>query len=144
MTTAVDTAEADQARTRVHAVQRAIAGGALLLGGLATAWSLGVGTAGAFVLPLLALTAPVLVRSPVGFRRLCAWLPVVLIPISLVLFLIGMFLMIPSAVLLLLARGADPRRHPVGARVRAGIAGVIGLCAAGGIVYGIVAVASRS
>lgn len=55
-----------------------------------------------------------------------------------------MFLMIPSAVLLLLARGADPRRHPVGARVRAGIAGVIGLCAAPGLVYGIVAVASQS
>ncbi|WP_328926681.1 hypothetical protein OG429_20170 [Streptomyces sp. NBC_00190] len=63
---------------------------------------------------------------------------------GLVLFLIGMFLMIPSAVLLLLARGADPRRHPVGARVRAGIAGVIGLCAAPGLVYGIVAVASQS
>ncbi|MFB7463639.1 hypothetical protein ACFCZ1_09035 [Streptomyces sp. NPDC056224] len=55
-----------------------------------------------------------------------------------------MFLMIPSAVPLLPARGADPRRHPVGARVRAGIAGAIGLCTAGGIVYGIAAVASRA
>ncbi|WP_328926676.1 hypothetical protein OG429_20145 [Streptomyces sp. NBC_00190] len=71
MTTAAGAAEADQARTQVHPVQRAIASAALLLGCLATVWSLGVGTAGAFVVPLLALTAPVLVRSGVGFRRLC-------------------------------------------------------------------------
>ncbi|MFG2982718.1 hypothetical protein ACGFYQ_15900 [Streptomyces sp. NPDC048258] len=144
MAVAGETAETDQARTQVHAVQRAIAGCALLLGGLATGWSLGVGTTGAFVFPFLALMAPVLVRNRVGFRWLCTWLPVVLIPFGLLLFLVGMFLMVPSAVLLLLARGADPRRHPVGAWVRAGLAGVIGLCTAWGIVYGIVAVASRS
>ncbi len=124
-------------------MQRAIAGCALLLGVLATGWSIGVGTVGLFVVPCLALLGPVLVRDPRVFRRICLWLPVALIPAGMVLFLIGMFLMIPSAVLLLLARGADPRLHPVGARVRAGLAGLITLCTAWGTIYGMVAIASR-
>ncbi|MFD8948628.1 hypothetical protein ACFV0B_07210 [Streptomyces xanthophaeus] len=126
----------------VHALQRAMAGVALLLGALATGWSLGVGTTGAFVFPFLALMAPVLVRNRVGFRRICLWLAVVLIPAGVVLYLVGMFLLIPSAVLLLLARGADPRRSPSGAWVRAGCASLIALSTAVMTLYGIVAVAS--
>ncbi|MCX4692284.1 hypothetical protein [Streptomyces sp. NBC_01408] len=128
---------------RTHRTQRAIAGGALLLGGLATVWSLGVGTTGLFIPPLLALVVPVVVREAVRFRRICLGLALLLLPVGVVLYLLGAFLLIPSAVLLLLARGADPRRSPAGARVRAGFAGLIGLLMAVVYVYAIVAVASR-
>ncbi|WP_412077424.1 hypothetical protein ACLF6K_22890 [Streptomyces xanthophaeus] len=126
----------------VHGVQRAIAGGALLLGGLVLLWGAGVGIPGAFVLPFAALIAPVLVRDHTWFRRVCLGVALVLLPAGVLLYLVGMFLMIPSAVLLLLARGADPRRSPSGARVRAGIAGLLGLLTAALHVYALVAVAS--
>lgn len=126
----------------VHGVQRAIAGGALLLGGLALVWSLGVGIPGAFILPFAALIAPVLVRDRTWFRRVCLGMALVLLPAGVLLYLLGMFLMIPSAVLLLLARGADPRRSPSGARVRAGFAGLLGLLMTALYAYALVAVAS--
>lgn len=123
---------------RIHWLQRSMAGAAVLLAAVVMAWGL-MAPFGLFLaIPFIAVTWTLFIREREGFRALClgvGWLGTIL---GVVLACFGFFAMIPSAVILLMARSADPRRRPVLARVYAGITAVLtvaALTAVGALAY---------
>ncbi|MGA4866198.1 hypothetical protein ACPCAC_26280 [Streptomyces lavendulocolor] len=111
--------------TRVHWLQRALAAGAVIaaLPGLLL-------TLSSYLFPLHILTAlPMAIplflpRRPTAFARAGAIVGLFLLVWGLLGFLAGMFVFWPSALLLLLAAFADPRRRPVTAKVMGAVGGL--------------------
>ncbi|MFG3507991.1 hypothetical protein ACGF5F_21105 [Streptomyces sp. NPDC047821] len=112
--------------THVHGLRRALVAGAVIatLPGLLL-------TLTSYLFPLHILTAlPVavplfLARRPTAFTRACAITGLFLLVWGLLGFLAGMFVFWPSALLLLLAVFADPRRRPVTAKVLGTAGGLV-------------------
>lgn len=111
---------------RAHGWQIALAVGAVLA---ALPW-LALGVESTLVLVLFAfcglpVAAPLLaLRKREEFVRTCIGAASFCIFWAVCGFMLGTFVLLPSALLLLLAAGADPRRQPVTARFL-GIAGIL-------------------
>ncbi|MFE7793755.1 hypothetical protein [Streptomyces sp. NPDC057460] len=109
---------------RSHWVQRSLAVGAVLVAVPALLFGLDSYLAALFVLTAMPVTVPIfLQRRPESFNRACAIVGLMLVVWAVLGVLLGMFLFLPSALLLVLAAFADPRRRPVAARVMGGLAG---------------------
>lgn len=123
---------------RIHWLQRAMAGLATLLMAVMTAWGATSPIGMVLLLPFVAVARTLFVREREAFRTLCLVLGAFGLVLGTVLAVFGFYPVIPSAVVLLLAATADPRRRPVLARVYAGIA-VLGAAAvltlAGALAY---------
>ncbi|MFE3186385.1 hypothetical protein ACFXKR_36810 [Streptomyces violascens] len=111
---------------RVHRWQVGLAAGAVL----ATLPWLALGIHVTLVVVLfvfcgLPVAVPLLVlHRGEAFVRACVGIGLTSVLLAVVGFMLGLFVLLPSAVLLLVAAGADPRRRPVGARIL-GVAGAL-------------------
>ncbi|MFF8268143.1 hypothetical protein ACF059_12185 [Streptomyces sp. NPDC016562] len=125
------------ARVRpAHRAQRALAVGAALAAVPFTLWGLrDEYTAALYLVTGPCVAAPLFfVRRAKAFVRACVIVGVSLIPWGVLGVFVGLFLFWPSALVLLLAAIADPRKRPVVARVSAAVgalllAGVVALSA---------------
>ncbi|MCX4546163.1 hypothetical protein [Streptomyces sp. NBC_01565] len=106
---------------RVHWLQRAMAGAAVLLGAIVAGWGLLSPLGVILVPPFVAIAWTVFVRERGSFQTLCLGVGLGVSLFGVVLACFGTFAFIPSALILLMARAADPRQRPVLARVLAGI-----------------------
>ncbi|WP_405491114.1 hypothetical protein [Streptomyces sp. NBC_00096] len=113
--------ELESAPERIHWLQRSMAGVAALLAAAAAAWGTQFPLGIPLLLPFLAVAWTLFVRDRQAFRSRCLVVGAGVTVAGVLLVCIGMFVMIPSGVILLLARSADPRRRPVLARVYAGL-----------------------
>ncbi|MFF3215679.1 hypothetical protein ACFYYB_34255 [Streptomyces sp. NPDC002886] len=87
------------------------------------------------VVPFLPTVWPLFARQQRTFRHRCLVVGTTLCVLGVLLACVGMFFVIPSNVMLLLAVAADPRRKSVLARIRTAVAvGVAGLITAGACV----------
>ncbi|MFF3214800.1 hypothetical protein ACFYYB_29705 [Streptomyces sp. NPDC002886] len=123
---------------RIHWLQRSLAGLATLLMVAMTAFCATSPLGMVLLLPLVALACTLFVRERDAFRTLCVALGGFGLLVGTLLALFGFFPVIPSAVVLLLAAWADPRRSPGGAPVCAGVAVLVAasaLTAAGSLAY---------
>lgn len=112
--------------TRIHRRQSGLAFAAVLAASPGLVFGLGTALAALFVLTFASVTVPLFMRrEPRVFSRSCTVLGLALVAWSVVGVMLGMFLFLPAAVLLMLAAGAGPRRSPGAARL---------LSAAGGLV----------
>ncbi|MFC9625823.1 hypothetical protein ACFTXM_39650 [Streptomyces sp. NPDC056930] len=111
---------------RIHSVQRSLAVGAVLVAVPALLLGLDSYFAALFVLTAMPVTVPIfLQRSPESFNRACMIVGLALVVWGVLGVFLGMFLYLPSALLLVLAALADPRRRPVAARVMGGAGGLV-------------------
>ncbi|MGW1869452.1 hypothetical protein ACWCPS_28310 [Streptomyces mauvecolor] len=111
---------------RAHRWQAGLAAGAVLA---TLPWlALGAHVTSAVVLFVfcgLPVAVPLLVlHRREAFVRACVGIGLTSVFLSVVGFMLGLFVLLPSAALLLLAAHADPRRRPVGARIL-GVAGAL-------------------
>ncbi|PKV89866.1 hypothetical protein [Streptomyces sp. TLI_146] len=112
--------------TGVHALQRALAVGAVLAGVPVVLFGLWSNFSYLYLMAGASLTAPLLcLRRPKHFTRACAIVGLVLIGWGVLGVFLGMFLFWPAAVLLLLAGFASPRRHPVTAWTMGGLGALV-------------------
>ncbi|MCP3755221.1 hypothetical protein [Streptomyces sp. TBY4] len=119
----------------VHWLQRSMAGAAAFLAAIPVTFAL-VNPVGLLLLfPFIAAAWPLFLRDRAAFRATCKGVGTVLTGLGVLLTCFGMFVVIPSAVILLLAASADPRRRPVRARVHAGIAVAVTGAATAGALY---------
>ncbi|MFE9562446.1 hypothetical protein ACFYM0_15225 [Streptomyces sp. NPDC006487] len=125
----------------VHWLQRSMAGAAAFLAAVPVACALLNPMGLVFLLPFAAVAWLLFLRDRASFRATCHGVGIVLTLFGVLLTCFGMFVVIPSAVILLLAASADPRRRPVLARVHAGIAVAVTAAATVGVVYVAVPVA---
>lgn len=107
---------------RPHWLQRSLAGLAVLVMAVVTAWGMASPQGALLLLPLGIIASPLFVREREAFRVLCLVLGGFGLLFGTLLAVLGLFTVIPSAVVLLLAATADPRRRPVLAHVYAGAA----------------------
>ncbi|MFI5861153.1 hypothetical protein [Streptomyces sp. NPDC051546] len=117
-----ESAESVEPVDRVHWLQRSMAGLATLLMAAMTAWGVTSPFGMVLILPFLAIAPTPFVRERGTFRTLCLALGASGLLLGTVLVSFGFIAVIPSAVVLLLAATADPRRRRVPARVCAGAA----------------------
>ncbi|MFD5144384.1 hypothetical protein [Streptomyces sp. NPDC058401] len=125
----------------VHWLQRSMAGAAAFLAAVPVAFALVNPVGLVFLFPFVAVAWPLFLRDRAAFRATCKGVGAVLTGLGVLLTCFGMFVVIPSAVMLLLAASADPRRRPVLARVYAGLAVAITGAALAGAAYVAVSVA---
>ncbi|MCB5183081.1 hypothetical protein [Streptomyces antimicrobicus] len=104
---------------RIHPLQRALAATAALLSLVAVALSRDFGLVPFFLAWSVPFVGVLLVRRRPAFRTYCLALGLPVLLLALPLALVGFLMLLPSAVLLLLARSADPRRDPDRARFHA-------------------------
>ncbi|MFC9296580.1 hypothetical protein ACFTWH_19515 [Streptomyces sp. NPDC057011] len=123
---------------RVHRLQRIMAGAAVLLAALVAGWGL-LSPLGVILFPpFVAIAWTVFIRERNGFEMLCLGVGLGVCVFGVVLACFGTFAFIPSALILLMARVADPRRRPVLARALAGITAAVvaaALTGAGWLAY---------
>ncbi|MBW5482673.1 hypothetical protein [Streptomyces bambusae] len=100
---------------RTHRRQRAVAASAALPAGIMVLWAM-VAQFDLLVAPLFFLFVVCLCIPSISdrdvFRAVCLLAGLAVFALSVLGFVLGFFLLTPSATLLLLARGADPRRRP--------------------------------
>ncbi|MFB9390691.1 hypothetical protein ACFPM3_17175 [Streptomyces coeruleoprunus] len=121
-----------EAGIRVYWQQRAFVVGALLAAVPAVLFGVGITLGQIFVPCAAAIALPLfLAGRPDVFRWTCVVIGASLIGFSLMLMGFGMFLFLPSGVLLLLVPGAEAYERPSAARVLLGTGAVLlaGLCA---------------
>ncbi|MEU9714927.1 hypothetical protein [Streptomyces sp. NPDC047976] len=113
----------DSAPASAHWLQRSLAVSAALIAVLVTAWGVELGLASLHVPLCLGAVAPLgFLRAPAQrFRAVCMTAGLGLLGLGLLAFLMGAFVFWPSALILLFAAPADPRRRPVAARVTGGL-----------------------
>ncbi|MFF2571459.1 hypothetical protein [Streptomyces sp. NPDC058084] len=110
----------------VHRLQQGLAVAALVVAGPVTAWGLPQPVAGPFFLACLGAAAPLLfLRAPRGFVPACLTAGSLLLVLGVLGVMAGTFLYWPSALLLLSAAFADPRRRPFAARAVGGVGAVV-------------------
>ncbi|MER5759003.1 hypothetical protein [Streptomyces sp. NPDC002082] len=124
---------------RAHWLQRATAGLATLLMVAVTALG-ATAPLGSMVLllPLVAVAGTLFVRERDAFRTLCIVVGGFGFIVGMLLFSFGLFLVVPSAIVLLLAAWADPRRSPAVAWAFAALAAMVtalALTATGWVAY---------
>ncbi|HEY9330955.1 MAG TPA: hypothetical protein VIS09_22390 [Streptomyces sp.] len=121
--------EADQdpgTAVPVSRLQRRLSVAAAIVAMPVAAWGIQSGLGGLFVLTCLGVTVPLLfLRTPKGFASACVTTGLLLLGWGVLGVMAGMFLFWPSALLLLLAAFADPRRRPVAAKVIGGVGAVV-------------------
>ncbi|WP_377273353.1 hypothetical protein [Peterkaempfera sp. SMS 1(5)a] len=118
--------DSSKSHARIHRRQSGLAYAALLAALPGLIFGVDTYLAGFFVLTFAPLTVPpFLRRHPSAFTMTCTATGVVLVAWSVVGVLLGMFLFLPSAVLLLLAAAAGPRRSPGVARVLSWAGGLV-------------------
>ncbi|MEV6330190.1 hypothetical protein [Streptomyces sp. NPDC051909] len=119
----------DQGRAApvVHRLQRGLAAAAAAIALPVTAWGVQMpGSRGFFVVTCLVAVVPLLLlREPKGFVTACVTVGVLLLGWGVLGVFFGMFLFWPSALLLLFAALADPRRRPVTAKVVGGVGAAV-------------------
>lgn len=111
---------------RIHRCQLWIAAGAVVAAAPGLLFALDSYVGGLFVFTVMSIVVPLfLTRNPRAFTRVCVTIGLVLGVLSVLGVMLGMFVFLPSAVLLLLAAGADPRKRPVAARVLGAVGGLV-------------------
>lgn len=110
---------------RAHPLQRSMAGAATFLAAIGAVWGLHSPVGAVLLFPFIAIAWTLFVRELKGFRALCHGVGAVVTVFGLLLACIGVFVMIPSSLILLMAAAADPRRRPVLARVWAGVTATV-------------------
>ncbi|MFE1558480.1 hypothetical protein ACFW6V_26320 [Streptomyces sp. NPDC058734] len=117
----------DTTPASAHWLQRSLAVSGALIAVLVTVWGVGLGLAGLYVPLCLGAVAPLLfLRAPAKrFGAVCTAAGFGLLGLGLLTFLAGTVVFWPSALLLLFAAPADPRRRPVAARVIGGLAAAV-------------------
>ncbi|MFF1372680.1 hypothetical protein [Streptomyces virginiae] len=117
----------------VHGLQQGLAVASAVVSLPVVVWGLQQIVGGLFVLTWLGAAVPLLfLRAPKGFVGACVTTGLLLLGWGVLGALAGMFLFWPSALLLLCAAFADPRRRPVAAKV----AGGVGASVAAAVVVG--------
>lgn len=124
---------------RAHWLQRSLAGLATLLMVAMTALCVMSPLGGmVLLLPLVAVIWTLFVRERAAFRTLCTVVGGFGFIVGMLLFSFGLFVVVPSAIVLLLAAWADPRRSPAVAWAFAALAAMVAalaLTAAGALAY---------
>ncbi|WP_407838145.1 hypothetical protein ACE1OC_19940 [Streptomyces sp. DSM 116496] len=124
---------------RAHWLQRSLAGLATLLLVAMTALCVMSPLGGmVLILPLVAITWSLFVRERDAFRTLCIVVGGFGFIVGMLLFSFGLFVVVPSTIVLLLAAWADPRRSPAVAWAFAALAAMVAalaLTAAGWLAY---------
>ncbi|MCX5123863.1 hypothetical protein OG898_11465 [Streptomyces sp. NBC_00193] len=123
---------------RAHWLQRSTAGLATLLMVAMTAFCATSPLGMVLLLPLVAVTWTLFVRERDAFRTLCIAVGGFGLVIGILLAFFGFFPVVPSAIVLLLAAWADPRRSPAVAWAFAALAAMVAalaLTAAGALAY---------
>ncbi|MFE1792659.1 hypothetical protein ACFW7J_30395 [Streptomyces sp. NPDC059525] len=110
----------------VHGLQKALAVAAVVIAVPVTLWGVQLGPAPMFVVTCLATAVPLpALRSPRHFVGTCLAVGLSLLGWGVLGVMFGMFVFWPSALVLLLAAHADPRRRPVAAKAVGGIGAAI-------------------
>ncbi|MFZ3499022.1 hypothetical protein ACODT5_38395 [Streptomyces sp. 5.8] len=118
---------------RPHWLQRSLAGFATLVMAVITAWGSASPSGIVLLLPLAVIALPLFVREREAFRVLCLVLGGFGLLLGTLLAVLGLVAVIPSAIVLLLAATADPRRR----RVLAGVYAVAALLVTAAVVNGV-------
>lgn len=117
----------------VHWFRKGLAMAALALAVPVVAWGFFLGFGVPFVVTGLVVAVPlVFLRAPQRFGHASLIVSCVLLGWGVLGVLVGMFLFWPSALLLMFAAFADPRRRPVAAKVIAGLGAVLTAAALAG------------
>ncbi|MCX5405877.1 YbaN family protein [Streptomyces sp. NBC_00335] len=123
---------------RIHWLQRSMAGLAALLMAALTAVCATSPLGMVLLLPLVAIASTLFVRERDAFRTLCITVGGLGFLIGILLATFGFLPVLPSAIVLLLAAWADPRRSTVCASVCAAVSvlvAAVALTAAGSLAY---------
>ncbi|MCX5129264.1 hypothetical protein [Streptomyces sp. NBC_00347] len=114
------------AAVAVHRLQQGLAVAGAVVSLPVVVWGLQQMVGGLFVVTWLCAAVPLLfLRAPKGFVGACVTTGLLLLGWGVLGALAGMFLFWPSALLLLCAAFADPRRRPVAAKVAGGFGAVV-------------------